>query len=168
MKISMHSMSVGLFVPMLANLSAILDKGADSAGSRKFETSVLASARLAPDMLPLTRQVQLACDFAKNSTARLAGQDPPKFEDNEVSFDDLKARIDKTLAYLKTVPASALEGAEDRDITVPLRDRKLEFKGLPFLQRWVLPNFYFHVTTAYAILRHNGVDIGKRDYLGRD
>ena len=167
MQISMHAMSVGLFIPMLGNLSALLDKGATSAESRKFDTAVLASARLAPDMLPLTRQIQLSCDFAKNSTARLAALDPPKFEDNETTFAELKARIDKTLAYLKTVPASAVDGSEDRGIVIPLRDRKLEMKGLPFLQRWVLPNFYFHVVTAYAILRHNGVEIGKMDYLGQ-
>jgi hypothetical protein len=167
MKISMHAMSVSLFVPMLGNLGEILDKGVASATNRKFEPAVLGDGRLAPDMLPLTRQVQLACDFAKNSTARLAGQDPPKFEDNETTFPELKARIEKTLAYLQTVPPSAVDGAEDRDITVPLRDRKLEMKGLPFLQLWVLPNFYFHVVTAYNILRHNGVDIGKIDYLGR-
>jgi uncharacterized protein len=166
MKISMHTMSVGIFVPMLGNLAAILDKGVASATQRKFDQAALTSARLAPDMLTLTRQVQLACDFAKNSTARLAGQDPPKFEDNEATFPELKARIAKTLDYLKAIPGSALEGAEDRDITVPLRDRKLEMKGLPFLQSWVLPNFYFHVVTAYDILRHNGVDIGKRDFLG--
>jgi hypothetical protein len=112
--------------------------------------------------------VQLACDFAKNSTGRLAAVDPPKFEDNEATFPELKARIEKTLAYLKTVPASALDGSEERQITIPLRDRKLEMQGLPFLQRWVLPNFYFHVTTAYNILRHNGVEVGKLDYLGRD
>jgi hypothetical protein len=164
----MHSMSVGVFVPMLGNLSGLLDKGAASATGRKFETAVLASARLAPDMLPLTRQVQLACDFAKNSTARLAAIDPPKFEDNETTFEEMKARIGKTLAWLATVPANTLEGSEDRQITIPLRDRKLEMQGLPFLQRWVLPNFYFHVTTAYNILRHNGVDVGKLDYLGRD
>jgi hypothetical protein len=160
-------MSVGQFLPMLGNLSAILDKGAASAESRKFDTQVLASGRLAPDMLPFTRQIQLSCDFAKNSSARLVGKDPPKFEDNETTFAELKARIDKTIDYVKGLPASAFEGAEDRDITIPLRDRKLEMKGLPFLQRWVLPNFYFHVVTAYAILRHNGVDVGKMDFLGR-
>jgi len=168
MKISMHAMSVGQFTPMLANLSALLNKAAASAAARKFETAVLADARLAPDMLPLTRQVQLASDFAKNSTARLAGLEPPRFEDNEATFEELQARIRRTLDFLATVPATALEGAEDRDIAIPLRDRKLEMKGLAFLQKWALPNFYFHVVTAYAILRHNGVDVGKRDFLGRE
>ncbi len=167
MKISMHALSVGQFIPMLGNLAAILDKSAASATTRKFDTAVLASGRLAPDMLPLTRQVQLACDFAKNSAARLAGQTPPKFEDNETTFPELQARIDKTLAYLATLPPDSIDGSEERDISIPLHERKLEMKGLAFLQRWVLPNFYFHVVTAYNILRHNGVDIGKQDYLGR-
>lgn len=168
MKISMHAMSVGLFAPTLANLAKCLDKAAASAAARKFDAAVLAAARLAPDMLPLTRQVQLASDFAKNSTARLAGMDPPKFADEEATLDELQARIARTLEYLKGVPAGALDGAEDRDIVIPMRDRKLEMKGLPFLQKWALPNFYFHVVTAYDILRHNGVDVGKMDYLGRD
>jgi uncharacterized protein len=168
MKISMHALSVGQFAPMLGNLASLLDKAEASAAARKFEPAVLAADRLAPDMLPFTRQVQLACDFAKNSTARLAGQDAPKFADDETTFPELQARIRKTLDYLATVPPAAIDGSEDRDIVVPLRDRKLEYKGLPFLQKWVLPNFYFHVVTAYAILRHNGVDLGKRDYLGRD
>lgn len=167
MQISMYAMSVGVFVPMLDNLTVLLDKGVASATARKFDSAVLATARLAPDMLPFNRQIQLSCDFAKNSTARLAGQDPPKFEDLETTFPEFATRIHKTLAYLKTVPASAVDGSEERDIVIPLRDRKLEFKGLPFLQRWVLPNFYFHVVTAYDILRHNGVDVGKLDYLGR-
>jgi hypothetical protein len=166
MKISMHAMSVGLFVPMLRNLGRVLDKGVASAAARHFEPAVLAGARLAPDMFPLTRQVQLACDFAKNSTARLAGQEPPRFEDTETTVEELKARIDRTIAWLGTVPPAALEGAEDRDVRVPLRNRTLEKKGLPFLQEWALPNFYFHVTAAYAILRNQGVDVGKQDYLG--
>ncbi len=168
MKISMHAMSVELFVPMLGNLAAMLDKAVASAAARKFDSAVIAGSRLAPDMLPFTRQIQLACDFAKNSTARLAAQDPPRFADDETTLAELKARIEKTIAYLKTVSAGALEGSEDRQIVVPLHDRKLEMRGLPFLQRWVLPNFYFHLVTAYALLRHNGVDVGKMDYLGRD
>jgi hypothetical protein len=117
-------------------------------------------------MFPLLRQVQLACDFAKNSTARLAAQEPPRFPDEEQTFEELAARVARTIDYVKSVPAAAFEGAETRDITVPLRDRTLTMKGLPFLQRWALPNFLFHVTTAYGILRHNGVEIGKRDFLG--
>jgi hypothetical protein len=166
MKISMYGMSVGQFLPMLASLRKILDKAAANAKTRKFETNVLVNARLAPDMFTLARQLQLTCDFAKNSSARLAGLEAPRFEDNETTFDELQARIDKTVAYLKTIPAAAIDGQEERDIKIPLRDRTLEMKGLPFVQNWVLPNFYFHAVTAYNILRHNGVDLGKQDYLG--
>jgi hypothetical protein len=166
MKISMHVMSVDVFTHALGNLSAFLEKGQAHATQRKFEPAVLLASRLAPDMLPLTRQVQIACDVAKNGVARLAGQEPPRFPDTEASFEELHARIARTLDYLKGVPASALEGAETRDIKVPTRDGTLEFKGLEFLQHWAIPNVFFHVTTAYAILRHNGVELGKRDFLG--
>jgi hypothetical protein len=166
MKLTVHAASVGVFAPILTNLAALLDKAVAFAEAKKIDPAVLLQARLAPDMFPLVRQVQLASDFAKNSTARLAGQDPPRFADEEQTFEELKARLARTLDFLDTVPASALEGAEDRDIRVPLRDRTLELKGLPFLQRWALPNFFFHVTTAYAILRHNGVELGKRDFTG--
>ncbi|HEY8053739.1 MAG: DUF1993 family protein [Steroidobacterales bacterium] len=166
MKISMHAMSVGLFSNTLGNLSAILDKGLANATTRKFEPAVLLAARLAPDMLPLTRQVQIACDIAKNSIARLAGQEPRRFEDNETSFEQLRARIAATIDYMKSIPASALEGSEDRDIKVPAGgDRTLDFKGLAYLQVWAIPNVLFHVTTAYDILRHNGVELGKRDFI---
>jgi uncharacterized protein len=166
MKITMHAASVDVFAPMLSNLAAILDKALALAQAKKIDPAVLLGARLAPDMFPLLRQVQLASDFAKNSTARLAGQDPPRFADEEQTFEDLQARIARTLDFLKTVPASALEGAETRDIRLPLRDRTLEMKGLPYLQRFALPNFFFHVTTAYDILRHNGLELGKRDFTG--
>jgi hypothetical protein len=167
MKISMHAMSVDVFTHALGNLSAFLEKGQAHATQRKFEPAVLLGSRLAPDMLPLTRQVQIACDVAKNGLARLAGEEPPRFPDTEASFEELHARIARTLDYLKGIPASALEGAESRDIKVPTRDGgTLEFKGLAFLQRWAIPNVFFHVTTAYAILRHNGVELGKRDFLG--
>jgi hypothetical protein len=126
---------------------------------------VLLQSRLAPDMLPLTRQVQIACDAAKNSVPRLAGQEPMKIEDNEQTFDELKARIAKTIDYLKTFDPAALNGSETREIKIPARDRTLEFSGLNYLRRFALPNFFFHVTTTYAILRHNGVELGKRDYL---
>jgi hypothetical protein len=166
MKISVHALSVDVFAATLSNLSVLLEKGAAHAAARKFDPSVLVNARLAPDMFPLSRQVQIACDLAKNSIARLAGLEPPKFEDTEKTFDELRARVARTVDYIKGVPASALEAAEDRDITVPAGDRKFEFKGLAFLQRWAIPNVFFHVSTAYAILRHNGVEIGKRDFLG--
>ena len=166
MKISMHAMSVDVFTRALGNLSAVLEKGVAHAKERKFEPAVLLAARLAPDMLPLTRQVQIASDVSKNSVARLAGQDPPRFPDTETSFEELHARIARTIDYLKSVPASALEGAETRDIKFPSGERTLEFKGLDYLEHWAIPNVFFHVTTAYAILRHNGVELGKRDFLG--
>jgi hypothetical protein len=165
MKISVHAMSVDLLGNMLANLSHILDKGLASATARKIEPAVLLNARLAPDMLPLTKQVQIACDMSKFGVARLGGVDAPKFEDTEQTFDELRARIARTIDFVKGVPASSLEGSEDRDIKVSLRDRTLKFKGLEYLTRWVIPNAYFHVTTAYAILRHNGVEVGKTDFL---
>ena len=168
MKISMYAMTVETFVPTLGALGKMLDKAAQHAAARKFDPAVLVQARLAPDMFPLVKQVQIACDFAKNSTARLAGQDPPRFEDNEQTIDELKARIARTLDYVRGVKASAFEGAEDRDIKIPLPNGPaLEFKGLNFLREWSLPNFYFHAVTAYALLRHNGVDVGKRDWLGQ-
>src|SRR6516165_9004341 len=166
MKVSMHAMSVEVFTNTLGNLSWILEKAAANAAQRNFDAGVLLGARLAPDMLPLTRQVQIASDIAKNSVARLAGQEPPRFEDNETSIEQLHARIARTIDFLKSVPASALEGAETRDIKLPAGARTLEFKGLDFLQRWAIPNVFFHVTTAYDILRHNGVELGKRDFTG--
>jgi uncharacterized protein len=166
MKISMHAMSVDVFTHTLGNLSALLEKGVAHARQRKFEPAVLLNARLAPDMLPLTRPVQIACDVAKAAVARLAAQEPPRFADTESSFEELHARIARTLDYLKSVPAGALDDSESRDIKFTAGERTLEFKGLEFLQRWALPNVFFHVTTAYAILRHNGVELGKRDFLG--
>jgi hypothetical protein len=166
MKPSMHAFSVELFSNALGNLSWILEKGAASAASRKIEPAVLLAARLAPDMLPLTRQIQIAGDIAKSSVARLAGQEPPRYEDNETTIEQLRARLARTIDFLKSVPASAFEGAETRDIKLPAGERTLEFKGLAFLQTWAIPNVFFHVTTAYNILRHNGVDLGKRDFIG--
>jgi hypothetical protein len=166
MKISVHALSIDIFTHTLGSLSALLEKGLAHAGARKFDASVLVASRLAPDMFPLSRQVQIACDLAKNSAARLAGVEPPRFEDNEKTIEELRTRIAKTIDYLKTLPASAFEGSEERDIKVPAGERTLEFKGLAFLQRWAIPNVFFHVTTAYNILRHNGVEIGKRDFLG--
>jgi hypothetical protein len=166
MKISMHAMSHDVFKRALTQLLFVMEKGVASARARSFDISVLVGARLAPDMLPFSKQIQLTSDFAKNSMARLAGVDPPKFEDTETTMEELVARVKKTLDYIGTVPAAALEGSETRDIKIPLRDRTVEFKGLEFLQVWALPNFFFHHVTAYNLLRHNGVDIGKRDFLG--
>ena len=166
MTISMHAVSHGVFTRALSQLLHVMEKGAASAKARNFDVSVLFGARLAPDMLPFSRQIQLASDFAKSSVARLAGMEPPKYEDNEANYDELVARVKKTLAFLETVSPAALEGSETRDIRIQMRDRTLEFKGLEYLQLWVLPNFFFHHVTAYNLLRHNGVDIGKRDFLG--
>jgi len=166
MKISVHALSIDLFTTALGNLSAILEKGVAHATAKKFDSNVLVASRLAPDMLPLSRQVQIACDLAKNSAARLAGIEPPRFEDTEKTIDELRSRIARTIDYLKSIPVASLEGSEERDIKVPAGERTIEFKGLAFLQRWAIPNVFFHVTTAYNILRHNGVDIGKRDFLG--
>ena len=166
MKISMHAMSHDVFKRALTQLLFVMEKGVANARTRSFDTSVLVNARLAPDMLPFSKQIQLTSDFAKNSMARLAGIDPPKFDDVETTMDELIARVKKTLDYIGTVSAASLEGSEDRDIKIPLRDRTVEFKGLAFLQFWALPNFFFHHVTAYNLLRHNGVDIGKRDFLG--
>ncbi len=165
MKISVHAVSVDLLANALANLSHVLEKGHSHAIARKYDPAVLLGARLAPDMLPLTRQVQIASDMSKFGVSRLAGVEAPKFEDKEQTFEELRARIARTIDFIKGVPASALEGKEDQKIKVPLRDRTLEFNGLEYLVRWVIPNAFFHITTAYAILRHNGVELGKNDFL---
>jgi hypothetical protein len=166
MQISMHAMSHGVFKKALTQLLVVMEKGVANAKARNFDVSVLVGARLAPDMLPFSRQIQLASDFAKNSMARLAAVDPPKFDDVETTMDELVDRVKKTLAYIDSVPAAALEGSETRHIVIKMRDRTLEFKGLEFLQIWALPNFFFHYVTAYNLLRHNGVDIGKKDFIG--
>jgi hypothetical protein len=167
MKITVPAVTVDLFANSLSSLSVLLEKGLAHATARKFDPGVLFNARLAPDMFPLSRQVQLACDLAKNSVARLAAIEPPRFEDNEKTMEELRARVARTIDYLKGVPTGAFEGAEDRDIKVPAGpDKFLDFKGLDFIQRWAIPNVFFHITTAYAILRHNGVEIGKRDFIG--
>ena len=167
MQISMHAMSHGVFHRSLGQLLHLMQKGTANAQARQFDVSVLVDARLAPDMLPFRRQIQLASDFAKNSMARLAAVDPPKFEDDELTMDELVVRVKKTIEYIDSIDAARLEGSESRDIRINLRDRTLEFKGLEFLQVWALPNFFFHHVTAYNLLRHNGVDIGKKDFLGR-
>ncbi len=167
MQNSMHAMSHGVFRKSLTQLLHVMEKGTAHAAARNFDVGVLVASRLAPDMLPFSRQIQLASDFAKNSMARLAGVEPPKFEDTESTMDELVHRVKKTIEYVDSVPAAQLDGSESRDISIKLRDRTLEFKGLEFLQVWALPNFFFHYVTSYNLLRHNGVDIGKKDFLGR-
>ena len=166
MTISMHSASVPIFVRMLGNLGTWLDKAEAHAHAKKFDPSVYLAARLAPDMLPFARQIQIASDVAKFGVARLAGVDAPKFEDNEASLAELRERVQKTIAYLHSVPASQIDGTENKDVVVPRRDGSMTLKGEFYLKHFVLPNFYFHVTTTYALLRHSGVDLGKTDYLG--
>jgi hypothetical protein len=166
MTISMYQASVPVFVRMLGNLSAILDKAAQHAAQRKIEPSVLLATRLFPDMFPLLRQVQLAADFAKGTAARLAGAEVPKFPDTEASFEDLKARIAKTLEFVKSFKPAQIDGSEGREITIPIGGQPHTFKGQAYLLAQAMPNFYFHATTTYAILRHCGVEVGKRDFLG--
>lgn len=166
MTISMHSASVPVFVRMLSNVLTWLDKAQEHAAAKKFEPGVYLTLRLAPDMLPFTSQIQIACDAAKYAVARLSGVEAPKFEDNEASLDELRQRIRKTIDFVRSVPAAQVDGTEDKDIAVPRRDGTLTLKGEVYLKHMVMPNFYFHVTTTYALLRHSGVDLGKRDYLG--
>jgi hypothetical protein len=168
-KITIHSIATETFVPMLKSLSHVLDKGAEHARTSRSDPAALVNARLAPDMYTLAQQVQLASDQAKDATAHLTGQDAPHFENNEKTLDELKARIAKTIEYVQSVRAPAFEGAEDRKIIIPIPENNMEFEmnGLQFLRDWALPHFYFHVVTAYDILRQNGVDIGKRDYLSQ-
>ena len=166
MQISMYETLVPSMNRMLGNLAKILDKAAAFAEARKVDPAVLLNSRLAPDMFSLTRQVQIACDMAKGAAGRLGGGEIPKFEDDETSIAELKARIAKTLAYINGVGAAGYEGAEDRDIVLQLRSGELRFKGLSYLRDFVLPNVYFHITTAYGILRNRGVALGKPDYLG--
>jgi uncharacterized protein len=164
--ISMYTMSVPVFVKTLGNLSAILDKAAAHAAARKIDPAVLLSARLFPDMFSLTKQVQLASDFAKGSVSRLAGQEPPKYEDNETTIDELKSRIARTIALLQSFSPEQFAGSESREVSLKIRDQTLTYKGQPYLSHVALPNFFFHATTAYDILRHNGVELGKRDFIG--
>jgi hypothetical protein len=167
MNASMYSLSIPVFQRSLTNLSAILDKAAAHAQERKIDPAALLDARLYPDMLPFTRQIQLSTDFAKGAAARLAGDAPPKFDDVEVGFSQLKERIARTIAFVNSVAPDRIVGSEERVIELKTATRSLRFTGLEFLAHYALPNFFFHVTTAYAILRHNGVPFGKEDFLGR-
>lgn len=166
MSISMYQASVPVFQRMLANLSAILNKAEAHAAARKIDPATMLGARLALDMLPLSRQVQIVCDFAKSATARLAGVEAPKFEDAETTFADLQKRIARVQEYIGGFKAAQIDGSEERAFVVKLGPREVNFTGLPYLLNHVLPNFYFHSTTAYAILRHYGLELGKPDFLG--
>lgn len=166
MKISMYEASIPTFLLTLNNLKAILEKGAAHAAARKYDPNLLAATRLTADMLPLTRQIQIASDAAKGAAARLSGVEPPKFEDNETTLADLVARVSKTIDYLQGFKPEQFEGSDDRTVTIPTQRQTFTFPGLVYLRHWALPNFFFHVTTAYNLLRSNGVEIGKADYLG--
>ncbi|RKH27113.1 DUF1993 domain-containing protein [Corallococcus sicarius] len=167
MAISMSSASTPIFVSMLGALSKCISKARAHAEAKKFDPNVLVTVRLAPDMLPFKNQVQIACDSAKFCVARLSGVDAPAFEDNETSLSELEARIAKTIAFIESVPAEKLNGTEEKSISVPRRGHDpMQFSGEGYLKQFALPNFFFHVTTAYALLRHNGVDLGKADFLG--
>jgi hypothetical protein len=167
MQISMYAASVPVFAKMLGNLSAILDKAAAYAEQRKIDPAVLLNARLYPDMFALTKQVQIASDFAKGAVAQLAGQEPPKYEDNETTIAELKARIARTIDYIQGFNPEQLDGSETREVELKIRGESIRYPGLTYLLHVAAPNFYFHVTTAYGILRHNGVELGKRDFVGK-
>jgi hypothetical protein len=163
----MHQASAPRFVNMLRNLSTLLDKAEAHCAAKKIEPTVLTSDRLFPDMFPLTRQVQIACDTAKGAVARLAGVDIPKHEDTEQSFAELKARIAKTIDFIESIPAAKVDGSDDKEVVLQMRSGERRFKGMQYLLGHAYPNFYFHVTTAYNILRHNGVELGKQDFIGK-
>ena len=167
MTISMYQASVPRFVNILGNLSNILDKAQAHVDAKKLDTATLTTYRLFPDMLPMTTQVQIACDAAKGVVARLAGVEIPVYEDNEKTLADLKARVSKTIAFIQSVTPGQIDGTEDKEIVIKRGDKETRYNGMQFLLGHALPNFYFHVTTTYNILRHNGVEIGKRDYLGQ-
>jgi len=166
MQITMYDTLVPTANRMLGNLSTFLDKAEAFAAAKKIDATILLNSRLAPDMFPLTRQVQIAAEMVKGAAARLSGTELPKFEDNETTIAELKARIAKTLAFVNSVDAAKFGGSEDRDVTLQARTGDRHFKGLNYLRDYVLPNVYFHTTTTYAILRHNGVELGKNDFMG--
>ena len=166
MSLSMYDTSAPRLARMLRNLDAILGRAATHAAAKKIDPAVLLGARLFPDMLPMAKQVQIATDHAKGAVARLAGAEVPRYEDTEQSFDELRARIAKTIAFVESFAPAQFEGSEERSIALRVGGKDWSFSGRDYLLGFALPNFYFHVVTAYNILRHNGIEIGKSDYLG--
>lgn len=166
MSISMYQTSVPVFVRGLTNLKGILVKGAAHAAAKKIDEAVFLNARLFPDMLPFARQIHIASDFARGTVARLSGEEPPKWEDNEATFAELIARVDRTIAAVKGFTTAQVDGSETRSVTRQVRGEPKVFTGINYLLQYSLPNFYFHTTTAYAILRSNGVEVGKGDFIG--
>ncbi|QWD91437.1 DUF1993 family protein [Polynucleobacter sp. MWH-Braz-FAM2G] len=166
MALTMYQASIPQLTRMLNNLANILQKAEAFAKAKNIDEGILVNARLAPDMFPLTKQVQIACDQVKNGMARLAGIELPKFDDNETTFAQLQERITKTIAFANSITPAQLDGAEAKEIKFSIKEWNFEFVGEQYLLTWIIPNFYFHVTTAYDILRHNGLEIGKSDFLG--
>ena len=166
MTFSMYAASAPVFKQILNSLSAIIDKAEAHAADKKIDPQALLQARLYPDMFAFTRQVQVAADFAKGACARLAGVEVPKYDDTELTFADLKARLSKTLAFIDGLPQERFDASAERDITTGSGDKAKQWKGHVYLAHYALPHFYFHATTAYDILRHNGVEIGKKDFVG--
>ena len=166
MPITMYSASVPVFTRMLGNMLGWLDKAEAHAQAKKFETGVYLGLRFAPDMLPFAKQIQIACDGAKFAVARLSGAEAPKFDDTETTLAELRERINKTLGFIESVPAAQIDGTEAKDVVIPRRDGPMTLKGEVYLKHFAMPNFYFHVTTTYALLRNAGVELGKGDYLG--
>lgn len=166
MSLSIYQISIPVFVRSLTNLRNILAKGAAHAQAKKIDEAAFMQARLAPDMFPFTSQVHIATDMARGGAARLAGGEPPKYEDTEQTFAELIARVEKTIAYIQSLPQSQFDGAESRTITRPVRGQPKQFTGINYLQQFIIPNLYFHATAAYALLRHNGVEVGKADFIG--
>jgi uncharacterized protein len=167
MSITMYQASMSPIIRVLNNLAAILEKGAAHAEAKKIDPAVLINSRLYPDMFPLVKQVQIASDVARRGVARLAGLEAPKMEDTETTFPELIERLQKTAAYLGTFTLAQIDGSEEKSISLPVGDKTMILEGLPYLVSFILPNVYFHVATAYNILRHNGVELGKLDYLGK-
>lgn len=167
MTISMYQASVPSLIRSLNNLAVILEKGATHAEARKIDEAVLIGSRLYPDMLPLSKQVQIASDIARRGAARLAGLEAPAMADDETTFAELIDRIHNTIAYLNTLTPAQIDGSEEKEIVLQVGKESMNFKGMPYLLSFILPNVYFHVTTAYGILRHNGVEVGKMDFLGK-
>ncbi len=164
-KLSMHAVSAPVFVRMLQNMSSILSKAEQQAKAKGYDPSVLLNDRLAPDMFTLTRQIQIATDHAKGCMARLAGHTPEAIEDTETTFAEIQARIAKVIKLVEGYKPEQIDGSETREITIKIPNSELKFTGLDYVNHWAMPNFYFHITTAYAILRHNGIELGKRDFL---
>ena len=167
MSLSMYQASVPVFAQILTALGNVLHKAEAHAAARKIDPAVLIAARLAPDMFPLGRQVQIACDFAKGAVARLAGLEPPSWGDDEKTFGEFEDRTRKTVDYVQGFKPAQIDGSEGRDVTIKVAGKPLTLQGQPYLLQFVVPNFFFHTTAAYAILRHNGVELGKRDFVGR-